>query len=647
MENKTKQDIKVLREDVDHIKQSFYADLEAYYGNTKIIDDFQDISKWTAGTGIQSSDTTNIKIDNQALKITENDNSSSFLFSTMQNTSLDLTTLNNGETSTDDDYINFVVYISDVGKVNLANGLILYFGQDTLDPAINNKYKVLNMGLVTGWNFFKIKKSDFLVHGTGKWSDIKSVRVLWQSLANAQNAYVSFQLIQLVKADPDTLIDIPNPFQKFGVTELQTVADLVVVREFGDITIKSLGNPTFAVNPINYKKTFTDVTVYTKVKANSVNVHLCGLNAGGNLNVLSYIISGVLSLRKIVPASTTITTPFIVSAGDIVESTLEKKGSNCKLTVTNLSTRVTAELNIDVNEIATLQSKPSFYSYTADTVQNILAMSATEITHAHHCDIAENLSENGKVDLLRTHKSISQGNKIFQLGTYDPNRLFNLYAKMLRHNLHNGSCVAYSDLFLGRYGANFSLQGKMINLVDLTTEQYKTRIVVTDTNKIYSISPLYSNASWVLLDKNNFTEDIQEVSAIDGNIVWDSDNNTTKIALQQTPVETVITSGFASGWTGEIRVSKTQEGILLLNLMDLMSTTDFSTTLAVVLTLPVGFRPTRTHRELVVGLTSVGAEISGTLCEILYNVSGAIQVRSLIGANTGLRRITNVQSVII
>lgn len=122
--------------------------------------------------------------------------------------------------------------------------------------------------------------------------------------------------------------------------------------------------------------------------------------------------------------------------------------------------------------------------------------------------------------------------------------------------------------------------------------------------------------------------------------------NGKNIAFQQTATETVITTGFAAGWSGEIRVSKTQENQLLLNLMDLLSTTDFPKTLTAVLTLPSELRPTKPHREYLIGLTSTGTEMDGTLCEIVYNISGVIQVRSIIGANTGLRRIANAQSAI-
>lgn len=366
---------------------SFYTDLEAYYGNTKLIDAFQDTSKWNQGIG----DTTNVKIGSQSLKIIETHNLAGYSFAKLNGISLDLTKLNNGEESTDNDYICLVCYISDVKKV-AEGGISFTFDQMTPANEINVKIGNITSGLSTGWNFIKIKKSDFITSGTGKWSDIKSVQIRWYSTANAQNAYVSFQLIQLVKADPVSLIEKPNPFQKFGVRDVEILnGEWFVGKEFGELCIKELGSsePT-KVKSLIGQKLFGDCNVNFKVKRLGVNgVSWFGLLSSNDIGV--YVITYQNSLEfKVVRENQDVienTVDFASNIGDVLIFNIQRVGNKFKVIAHNLTTGIQAESNLEyqLDKVALCIGRSQGINYW----NNLLSVSITEISHTHHSDIAE------------------------------------------------------------------------------------------------------------------------------------------------------------------------------------------------------------------------------------------------------------------
>ena len=63
----------------EHLENGFYADIEAYYGNTKLIDDFQDVSKWVAEGGILATDTSKYKLGKQSLRLTQDTSAASIV----------------------------------------------------------------------------------------------------------------------------------------------------------------------------------------------------------------------------------------------------------------------------------------------------------------------------------------------------------------------------------------------------------------------------------------------------------------------------------------------------------------------------------------------------------------------------------------
>lgn len=234
-------------------------------------------------------------------------------------------------------------------------------------------------------------------------------------------------------------------------------------------------------------------------------------------------------------------------------------------------------------------------------------------------------------------KVISLGNnKIMQLGIMTNLNRYGLYAKIMRPNLGFTSELSYADLFLGKV-SGYLVSGKLQFNIDLSLAEHKLRIVLTDKGILYAISPLYNNSRWIVIENINFAEDIQEVSAIDGNIVWDSDNNTTKIALQQTPTETIITSGFASGWTGVLAYRKNQEGYVEIS-WNLTKSTDITSSNEAVYTLPTSVRPVSSTLIPIVFVNLLTTPGNVTLFNseayVQVRTTGVFEIGAVVGAVT-------------
>lgn len=121
-----------------------------------------------------------------------------------------------------------------------------------------------------------------------------------------------------------------------------------------------------------------------------------------------------------------------------------------------------------------------------------------------------------------------------------------------------------------------------------------------------------------------------------GNVGWK------ELSVSDAPVETVITSGFASGWSGEIRLGKTQEGIKYIHIVSLAKTSDISTGGDIPYTIPIGHRPIKTVSENLVGYSSSGLFKAGSSIQVRVQSDGVLaltstgsvtaDVRSIVGA---------------
>lgn len=113
-----------------------------------------------------------------------------------------------------------------------------------------------------------------------------------------------------------------------------------------------------------------------------------------------------------------------------------------------------------------------------------------------------------------------------------------------------------------------------------------------------------------------------------GNLAVPTINSKTP-AYAITPVETLtITSGFAAGWSGAIKVHKTQEGILIYDIQSLAKSSAISAN-EVVYTFPLFWRPATGVQNVVVGQNTVTGVIAGSVVELLIESGGALSARNL------------------
>lgn len=327
-----------LSDDPGNIKSNVYNsqlyDAERWSVNQKTIDDGQDESLWTAGIGAFSVDTANVKLGKQSLRLTENDNTAGALTVNKNNLSLDLTELESGESSDDSDYIFVPVYVS---VASLVNFIIIGFSQDTVYSGANSKeVSVLGTSLVDGWNYLKILKSSATTSGSGSWSGIQSIQFRWNSLASASGAYVSFQLIQLVKKHP-TLAQ-PEYFQEGGEVKAEaSVIDWMIAKEFekwvyiplnpvGLVPDSLLFNDTFIDFTINQARVFNVTSdAYTTWWVDASNNIQALINPGGVVTLrINETGNPQKNITRTIPA---------LSSEDLIVYNLTKKGENVSLSV--------------------------------------------------------------------------------------------------------------------------------------------------------------------------------------------------------------------------------------------------------------------------------------------------------------------------
>lgn len=415
---------------------SFFADFEAYYGNTKLIDDFQNVDGRTFG----SEDTVNVKIGSKSLKIEEINNISGSIVSDYNNLpTFNLGTFNNGLPSSIDDYVVLIAYVSDATMVtNLGFGL----SPEPTYNASNNANKTISSGIVTGRNCFKIKKSE-IAGVTGINSDMKSIRMFWTSISNAQGAYVSFQLLQLVKKDPEA--DFPNPYQLNGVRKyIPNTGEWFLWKEFGKIISRELSNKEVNLDGLKSVNTFKDFTIYVKKVVNGSYDYYNSWWKDADNRISFDLSASNLRLTYANNGSvTSISKPTGISVvkGDVVEYILEKYGSGLHLT---------AFINGDYDNPISIPATQDFgetqgsltfgLSTSTATTANILAASITEISHVHHSNIAETakgLTEQLNDTLIGGTQSIpndvdtkviwlssSNGNKYSTFDSNDPTKVF-------------------------------------------------------------------------------------------------------------------------------------------------------------------------------------------------------------------------------
>jgi hypothetical protein len=180
-----------------------------YQRNYKEIEDCLDYTEFTdAGTVTLSRDETNTFMGSSATRLTEDDDTASYL-AAYKSATLDLSTFNDGSASSTSDMIEVIFYISDV---NYVNEVFLKLGDDNSNCY---RYTWSSGSVSTGWNVIRLAKTDFTTVGapTG-WNSITYVRIEWRSLANASGEYVTFQFVGMYREDP-VYSGYHNVFQEY------------------------------------------------------------------------------------------------------------------------------------------------------------------------------------------------------------------------------------------------------------------------------------------------------------------------------------------------------------------------------------------------------------------------------------------------
>jgi len=387
------------------MRDSFSMDLPAYYGNTKLADDFQDASLWSNIAGTQSTDTVNVVLGNQALRITENDGVGGLLYSNKNNAPLDFTILTNSETATDNDIIVIDIFVSNVAAVNLlGSGVRVIFDKSVNNAGTDYKFHIFD-NLVTGKNRVYLAKTAWTTVGSINWNEIGSMQFGWESNAGFSGEYVTAQLIQLVKKDP--VLDIPNPLQRFGVVDFNiTDGDWFVGIEFGELVLANLQNVGSEASLIGTEG-FRDFTIYSKVTSR--------VDENAMRTAPSWVVDGANYIRTLIDGdtlylitsvsgvATSITVPLTTSLGDSFDFKLVKSG-----TIVSLTTVKNGDINNPITLLGSFTNDSIGYLGVTTTTYGqgkVEALSITEITHAHHADIAEvakSLVEQARVEVKKT-----------------------------------------------------------------------------------------------------------------------------------------------------------------------------------------------------------------------------------------------------
>jgi hypothetical protein len=287
---------------------------------------FQDSNDFTAGANVTlSTDTVNKYWGNASLKLLENDNVSSYNSAFVGGLTEDFSSVGTG------DFLNMIFFISDV---TYLNDISYYF-----ETSAGNHYRFnINSGLATGLNIKKLAKSAATPTGAPDWSNITKIAVEWYSKINAQNEYVSFQLGQFIRVDPDDSTQ-PNYFQyqiDNGVYENSVIrggiSNHILGLENNEISLKDLG-VTNSPNAITFKTVYSsnnDFIIKARLKLDVAgNSSLIQWRNDNNNRTGAYFEANNFRIFSIINASSTdIGTAITTAVGDIIDITVIKNKKN-------------------------------------------------------------------------------------------------------------------------------------------------------------------------------------------------------------------------------------------------------------------------------------------------------------------------------
>ena len=149
------------------------------YINDKIISNCESSDTWESkdwsGSGGTYAAETTIKLKgDQSSKCTAD--TTEYGIHSVFASSIDLTELENGETSLDSDYICFAIYMTTAEIAKLDTGIKILFHNDIEGTKTNYMYYAISKAsLSNGWNSFKVAKSAFTAATSGAWSGVTGV----------------------------------------------------------------------------------------------------------------------------------------------------------------------------------------------------------------------------------------------------------------------------------------------------------------------------------------------------------------------------------------------------------------------------------------------------------------------------------------
>ena len=639
----------------EHLENGFYADLEAYYGNTKLIDDFQDVSKYFYSSSV-NVDTVNVRLGNKSQLVKT---SYAYAYNGVDfGNQKDFSKFENGDNVTVNDFLTLVFYCS--GLVNITDVNIMFFSEGTVNAPSGTMYErnIPVNQLVAGWNFVKIKLDPTKI------TAVKGVRTFVRSSAAVAGQYISFQLIQLVKKDP--LEDYPNPFQKFGQRDFEiTDGEWFVGYEFWTLGIKPL---TYAPPLNNYALTCKNnyrfgenlqIQIRETTRNNFSAFQGVHLRKDSNNYIVCFCSNGDLYLREVKNGSDSINlskSGFSFPYGDIVSVRLELAG-NKAVAYVNSKAELTMEFTLQGDYNIRFLRSAGDQPITLNSFD--ISISQTHAHHASMAEIAKNLSDYSDIKI----NSLAIGHTGYKSKVLGKNMTLVAGQNEVEIDLGSGPNQYFMGTFKITVAGSYNVGnagGTLTKLIDITAGEFihsqASRYIYTSeyTKAFFMISDIYlkngrktikiiqhavsKNAIYVTVEGYGIFTGLENASM--GDVVASTE---TFVVPSMAPAETVITSGFAAGWSGEIRIRKNQEGQKTMTWLLTRNADIVATEVAFVLS--EEYRPYFGAFQHIIGRRAdTSAFVPNSLIGVDVVASSGNIVFSNAGVSTNVRRVVGTMS---
>lgn len=172
-----------------------------YTKNTNDLHTFTSSAAWAAtGSATLADNTTASITGTNCVRLYHNSASAGSSGMTDGFTDIDLTKFRDGSSSSTSDFICFLFFLNDVTKIN--TDIDIYIKDVTAGKQHVYSFSAAN-GLVTGWNYFRVKKSSFTSSSGAVWSAIDQLEIYMDVVAGASGTYTYWNKVWLERADPD------------------------------------------------------------------------------------------------------------------------------------------------------------------------------------------------------------------------------------------------------------------------------------------------------------------------------------------------------------------------------------------------------------------------------------------------------------